>query len=69
MTTSSLYHTQGIVGFNYEKTVRTADTEIYLLRSSAKQQPCPQCRSWQTSIVETGRTRDIRGLCIGLKKL
>lgn len=68
MTTSSLYHTQGIVGFNYEKTERTADTEIYYLRSSARQQACPQCRSWATSLADSGTFRDIRGLCIGLKK-
>lgn len=68
MTTSLLYHTQGIVGFNYEKTERTADTEIYHLRSAVRQQACPQCRSWETSLVETGKTRDIRGLCIGFKK-
>jgi hypothetical protein len=68
MTTSSLYHTQGIVGFNYEKTERTADTEIYYLRATAKRQPCPQCGSWDTSLADTGQHRDIRGLCIGLKK-
>ena len=68
MTTSSLYHTQGTHGYNYQKTERTAESEIYYLHSSAKQQPCPQCRSWQTSMVETGRTRDVHGLCIGLKK-
>lgn len=68
MTTSSLYHTQGIVGFNYEKTERAAGTEIYYLRPAAKLQPCPQCRSWNTSLADAGRHRNIRGLCIGLKK-
>jgi Zn finger protein HypA/HybF involved in hydrogenase expression len=68
MTTSSLHHTQGIRGYKYQKTERTADCEIYYLHSEAKQQACPQCRSWHTSIVETGKTRDIRGLCIGFKK-
>jgi hypothetical protein len=68
MTTSSLYHTQGIRGYNYQKTERTKDTEIYYLHSNALQLACPVCNSRQTSIVETGKTRDIRGLCIGLKK-
>lgn len=68
MTTSSLYHTQGIRGYNYQKVERTADTEIYYLHSTAKQQPCPRCRSQNTSLAQTGTTRDIRGLCIGLKK-
>lgn len=68
MTTSSLYHTQGTRGYNYQKTERTADTEIYYLRPSAKRQACPQCGSWSTALAETGTTRDIRGLCIGLKK-
>jgi hypothetical protein len=69
MTTSSLYHTQGIRGYKYQKTTRTADTEIYHLHSTAKKLSCPSCRSWETSIVKTGKVRDIRGLCIGFKKL
>jgi len=68
MTTSALYHTQGTIGYNYQKTERVADSEIYYLHSAAKQQACPQCRSRQTVLVETGKTRDIRGLCIGFKK-
>jgi hypothetical protein len=68
MTISSLYHTQGIRGYKYQKTTRTADTEVYHLHSMAKQLPCPGCRSWETSIVETGNVRDIRGLRIGFKK-
>lgn len=68
MTTSSLYHTQGIRGYKYQKTERTKDTEIYYLHSTAKQLDCPRCQSRDTSIVRTGKTRDIRGLCIGLKK-
>ena len=67
-TTSSLYHTQGIRGFKYQKTQRNKTTEIYYLHATATQRPCPCCRSWDTSIVETGKTRDIRGLCIGAKK-
>jgi len=68
MTTSSLYHTQGIRGYKYQKTKRTKDTEIYYLHSKAHRLACPECNSRQTSLVETGKTRDIRGLCIGLKK-
>lgn len=68
MLISSLHNTQGIIGYNYQKTERANGTEIYYLHSKAKQLACPQCRSWSTSIVETGKTRDIRGLCIGFKK-
>ena len=68
MTTSSLYHTQGIRGYKYEKTKRVADTEIYYIHSTAKCLTCPRCQSPDTSIVKTGKTRDIRGLCVGLKK-
>jgi hypothetical protein len=68
MTTSSLYHTQGIRGYQYQKTERTADTEVYYLHSTLKLLACPCCQSRETSIVPTGKTRDIRGLCIGFKK-
>lgn len=68
MTTSSLYHTQGIRGYKYQKTHRTKDTEIYFLHSTATALACPACRSADTSLVETGKTRDIRGLHIGFKK-
>ena len=37
MTTSSLYHTQGIRGYQHQKTERRADTEIYYLHSTLKQ--------------------------------
>jgi len=68
MTISSLYHTQGIRGYKYQKTERTKDTEIYYLHSKALRLDCPNCQSEETSMVQTGKTRDIRGLCIGLKK-
>jgi len=68
MLISSLHHTQGIIGYNYQKTERAKGTEIYYLHSKAKRHACPQCHSRSTSIVETGKTRDIRGLCIGFKK-
>jgi len=68
MTTSSLYHTQGIRGFKYQKTERVNSTEIYYLHSTAKRLSCPRCQSRDTSIAQTGRIREIRGLCIGLKR-
>jgi hypothetical protein len=68
MTISYLHHTQGIRGYKYQKTERTADTEIYYLHSNATRLPCPACLSRETSIAQTGTTRDIRGLCIGFKK-
>ena len=68
MTTSSLYHTQGIRGFKYQKTERSGNTEVYYLHSTASHLPCCHCGCRNTSIVKTGKTRDIRGLFIGLKK-
>jgi len=68
MTTSTLFHTQGIRGFKYEKTHRKNGTEYYYVRSSATHVHCPCCDSAQTTIVKTGKTREIRGLHIGLKK-
>ena len=67
MTISYLHHTQGIRGYKYQKTERTKDTEIYYLHSKALRLSCPACQSRETSIVQTGKTRDIRGLCIGKK--
>ena len=69
MTTSSLYHTQGTRSYKYQKTKREAGIEIYYLCSSAESRPCPKCRSWKTTFIETGKTRDIRGLFIGLKQV
>jgi len=68
MTTSSLYHTQGIRGYNYKSTERSGKTETYYLNSNATHLNCPRCKSKNTSIVATGKTRKIRGLCIGFKK-
>ncbi len=65
MTTSSLYHTQGVRGYRLQKTERAGDTEIYYLHSTTAQQPCPQCHSRDTYMVKTGSSRNIRGLCIG----
>jgi len=68
MTTSSLYHTQGIRGFKYQKTERKNGTEYYYLHSTTAHLTCPCCGSADTSIVKTGKTRNIRALHIGLKK-
>ena len=69
MTTSCLYHTQGIIGFKYQKTERADKTEIYHLHSTANYLSCPRCHSANTTIVKTGKSRDIRGLFIGFKKV
>ena len=68
MTTSTLFHTQGIRGFKYVKTHRKNGTEYYYVRSSATHLSCPCCRSAQTAIVNTGKVREIRGLHVGFKK-
>jgi transposase len=68
MTISSIYHTQGIRGYKYQKTERRNNTEIYYVASTTTACPCPSCNSRATSIVKTGKTRDIRALNIGFKK-
>ncbi len=68
MSTSYLYHAQGIRGYKCQKTERTAETEIYYTISKASHCPCPKCDSIETSVVKTGKTRDILGLFVGLKK-
>lgn len=68
MTISSLCHTQGIRGYAYQKTTRRGGTEVYDLHSVAEELACPCCKSLETSIVKTGKTRDIRGLSIGFKR-
>jgi hypothetical protein len=68
MTTSTLFHTQGIRGFKYEKTHRKNGTEYYYVRSSAAHLDCPDCKCTETTIVETGKRREISGLHVGLKK-
>ena len=67
MTISSLYHTQEICGYKYQKTEHTAETEIYYLHSKAKRLPCPACRSRDTTLVRTGKTHDIQDLFMGHK--
>lgn len=68
MTTSTLYHTHGIRGCQYEKTERQGHTETYYLRSTATKVPCARCRSRDTRLVDTGRIRRMMGLHVGLKK-
>jgi transposase len=69
MTTSTLYHTQGVHGFKYQKTQRKNKTEYYFVYSTATQVNCPCCKSSNTCIAKTGTTRDIRGVHIGFKKV
>ncbi len=68
MTTSTLYHTQGIRGFKYQKTKRIRSTEYYYVCSSATHLKCTSCKSSNTVIVKTGKTREVRGQHVGLKK-
>jgi hypothetical protein len=68
MTTSIVYHTQGIRGFHYKKTVRKDQTEFYHIISTATEAVCPCCKSNQAKFVETAEHRSIRGLPVGLKK-
>jgi hypothetical protein len=67
MTTSIVYHTQGIRGFHYKKTTRKDQTEFYHIISTAAQAVCPFCKSKQPKFVETAEHRSIRGLPVGLK--
>ena len=69
MSTSHFYHTQGIRGFTVKRMERVGAIEIACVCSSSRHASCPQCASWNTSIVETSKTRDIRGLSIGLKRM
>ena len=68
MTTSTLYHTQGIRGFQYKKTERKGQTEYYYVISTASQLSCPHCGSRKIRIQSTNEFRRIRALPIGLKK-
>ncbi len=67
MTTSTLYHTQGIRGCHYKKTERKGNTEYYHICSTAKQLNYPCGGSKQTSVHSTNQLRQIRGLPISLK--
>ena len=41
----------------------------YVIRLKGPYDTCPACGAWDTRIVQTNRTRDIRGLSIGLKHM
>jgi|APSaa5957512576_1039674.scaffolds.fasta_scaffold30313_1 transposase len=69
MSTSHFYHTQGIRGFKLKRMERIGGVEIACVESSAHRVACPGCGGWDTRIVQTSRTRDIRGLSIGLKRM
>lgn len=69
MSTSHFYHTQGIRGFKVKRMERAGGVEIACVCASEKHVACPACGSWATGVVQTGRTRDIRGLSIGLKRM
>lgn len=69
MSTSHFYHTQGIRGFKLKRLERAGGVEIACMESSASHVTCPACGAWDTRIVQTNRTRDIRGLSIGLKHM
>lgn len=68
MTTSTLYHTQGIYGCHYKKTQRKGRIEYYYVCSTAKQVNCSCCGSSKTRIHQTNQFRRIRGLPVGFKK-
>lgn len=68
MTISSLYHTQGIFNYKLQCTQRVGYHEIYLLHSTKTTACCPKCQSYNTKLVKTGQTRDIKGHFIGMKQ-
>lgn len=69
MSTSHFYHTQGIRGYKLKRMERVGGVEIACVYSSARRVACPVCGAWATGIVRTSKTRDIRGLSIGLKRM
>ena len=68
MTTSTLYHTQGTYGFQYQKTERKGQREYYHVFGTACHLNCPRCGSKQTTVHPTNQMRQVRGVPIGLKK-
>ena len=68
MTTSTLYHTQGVRRFHYKKTERKGQTEFYHIVGASERLPCPCCGSKATRVIATNQRRSIRGVPIGLKK-
>ena len=69
MSTSHFYHTQGIRGFKLKKMKREGGVEIACMEAQASRVACPVCGSWDTRLVRTAKTRDIRGLSIGFKRM
>lgn len=68
MTTSTIYHTQGVRGFKYKKTERKEGTEFYHIVGTDPCPPCPCCGSKATKAFSTSEKRSVRGVPIGLKK-
>ena len=68
MTTSALYHTQGMYGFQYKKTERKGQKEYYYVFGTASHLKCPCCGSNHTSVHQTNELPQIRGVLIGFKK-
>jgi len=69
MSTSHFYHTQGIRGFKLKKLMRLGGVEIACMEAQARRVACPVCGAWDTRLVRTAKTRDVRGLSIGLKRM
>jgi len=69
MSTSHFYHTQGIRGFKLKRMERVKGLEIACVISTSDYVLCPKCLSRNVSVVQTNKTRDIRGLSIGLKRM
>ena len=69
MSTSHFYHTQGIRGFKLKKLKRLGGVEIACMDAQARRVACSVCGSWDTRLVRTSKTRDVRGLSIGLKRM
>lgn len=69
MSTSHFYHTQGIRGFKLKRLERTGGVEIACMEAQAGRVACPACGAWDTRLTRTSKTRDVRGLSIGLKRM
>jgi len=69
MSTSHFYHTQGIRGFKLKRMERIHGIEIACITATSDYVTCRKCQSRNVSIVHTNKTRDIRGLSIGLKRM
>ena len=54
MTTSTLFHTQGIRGFKYQKTQRIQGIEYYSVHSTASHLSCPCWYDKHIGYTKTG---------------